>query len=96
MVNQAQTRGMEQINNLVYYDSNSDEDDEDNISHDNIQGKADCEFDRAIDDTTNDVHGEPINNKFLHPVGQHKGTTGTMIKRERIAYVQYCLCGELY
>ena len=78
---------MTQINNLVYYDSNSDEDDEDDNFYDTIQGEVGDEFDGAIDDTANDVHGDPINNEFLHPVGQQKGATGMIFEHNGVAYV---------
>ena len=52
---------MQQINNLVYYDSNSNDDNENNgdTCHDPIQ------VEDVIDDTYNDnddVNGQPINN----------------------------------
>ena len=47
-------------------------------------------FDAEIDDTTDDIHREPINNEFRHSIDQHKGATDTIIE------VQKCLLGELY
>ena len=61
---------MEQIDDLVYYDSNSDVDDDDedddNTFHDAIQ------VEDVIEDTNDDdvtTYGEPINNEFIAPVG---------------------------
>ena len=82
MVNQAQVCNIEQINNLVYCNSNSnsDEDDEDTIFHDTIQEEVGDEFYGEVNDNDDDVHRDPINNEFLYPVDQHKGATGTMIE----------------
>ena len=67
-VDQAQVQGMQQIDDLVYYDSNSDDDEyDDDTFHDVIQVK------NIIEDTNDDdaiIYREPINNEFLPPVGQ--------------------------
>ena len=60
-VDQARVHGMQQIDDLVYYDSNSDEDDEDDDDtfHDAIQ------VEDVIEDTNDDdatTYGEQINN----------------------------------
>ena len=59
-VDRARVRGMQQIDDLVYYGSNSDDDNEDNgdTFHDSIQ------VEDMIDETYNDnddVNGKPIN-----------------------------------
>ena len=84
---------MQQIDDLVYYDSNSDDDDEnnDNIFHNTIQVEDVIEKTNDADDN---IHGKPINNGFLHPIGQQKGTTGMIFGHEGALYVQYCLCGS--
>ena len=57
-----------QIDDLVYYDRNSkdDKENDDDTFHDTIQ------VEDVIEETNDDddnVHGEPINNGFLQPVG---------------------------
>ena len=95
-MNQARVGDITQINNLVYYDSNNEEDDGDDIFHDTIEGEISEKFDAEIEDTPVDVHGKPIDNEFRHPIDQHKGATGMMFEQDGVAYVQYYLCGELY
>ena len=61
---------MEQIKNLVYYDNNSDKDDEndDNPFHNIIQ--AEVVIEEEANDADDNVHGEPINSKFLHLIDE--------------------------
>ena len=86
---------MQQIDDLVYYDSNSDGDNEydDDIFHDAIQVKDVIE---ETNDDDDDISGEPINNNFLQLVGQEEGATGLMYEHEGVLYAQYCHYGELY
>ena len=73
---------MEQIDDLVYYDSNSDAD-EDDTFHDAIQVVD------VIEDTNNDdatTYGEPVNNKFLSPIDQEIGPTGVTIKHDGVLF----------
>ena len=76
---------MEQIDDSIYYDSNSkaddDDEDDDNTFQDAIQVEA------VIDDTNDDdviTYGEPINNNFIAPVGTEDGATGVTIEHEEI------------
>ena len=85
LVNEARVWGMTQIDNLVYYDSNSDKDDEDDTFHNSIQGEVGEDFDGETNDTAHEVYGKSINNEFLYPVDQHKRVTGMMVKQDRIA-----------
>ena len=96
-VDQARVRGMEQIDDLVYYDSNSDASAsaaaDDGTFHDTIQ------VEDVIEDTNDEdatFYGEPINNEFLPPFGQENGAIGVTIEHERVLYAQYCHCWELY
>ena len=88
---------MQQIDDLVYYDSNSNNYKEDNgdTFHDAIQmiddtyddkddvnGKPTNNVINDIDDNNNDVQMKPINNIFLQPVGQQEVDTGMMYKHE--------------
>ena len=94
---------MEQIDNLVYNDSNSqaddDNEDNDNTFQDAIQVK-DVIVDTENDDAT--THGETINNEFVAPVGIEDGATGVTIDHEGVLYAQYyhtaddCHYGEFY
>ena len=91
---------MQQIDNLVYYNSNSyDDDDDDDTFHDAIQ------VEDVIEDTNNDeatIYGEPIINEFIASVGQEDRATGVTIDHEGVLYAQYCHTtddchyGELY
>ena len=88
---------MEQIDNSVYYDSNSEADDndgeDDNIFQDAIQ------VEDVIDDTKDDdaaIYVETINNDFIVPVGTEDGVTGVTIEYEGVLYAQYCHYDELY
>ena len=92
-------QGMEHIDDVVYYDSNSDGDndnvDDDDTFHDAIQ------VEDVIEDSNDDddiINGEPINNEFLPPVGQENGATVVTLKYEGVLYTQYYSCnhGELY
>ena len=58
---------MEQVEDLVYYDSNSDDDDDDDDDtfHDTIQAEAVIGKANNNDDS---AYGEPINSEFLHPI----------------------------
>ena len=52
-----------------------------------------------IEETNDDddnIHGKPINNDFLQPVGQQEGATGAMYEHEGVLYTQYWHYGELY
>ena len=85
---------MEQINDYIYYDTNSkaDEDDEHTFQH-TIQVKD--VIDGTNDDDAN-IYGETINNNFITPVSTEDGDTGVTIEHEGILHVQYCHYGELY
>ena len=87
---------MQQSDHQLYYDSNSDDDNEndDDIFPDTVQVENAIEETNDYDD--DNVHEEPINNEFLHPDGQRRGAAGMMFEHERVVYVQYCLYGELY
>ena len=89
---------MEQINNLFQYNSNSDEDNrnKDNIFLNIIQAEVGDDSDEEVDDADGNVHEVSINNVFLHPIDQQKGVTGTMFEHNGVAYLYYCLYGELY
>ena len=92
---QAQVHGMQQIDDLIYYDSNSDGDDEndDDTFHGAIQ------VEDAIKDTNDDdatIYGDPMNNEFIAPVGQEDRATGVTIKHEGVLHTQYCHYGKLH
>lgn len=53
---------MTQINNIVYYDSNSEDNDNEDTFHNNIEGEVVDEFDAELENTIDDVHRKPINN----------------------------------
>ena len=93
-VDQTQVQGMQQINDLVYYDSNSDDDEDGGDTlYDVIQ------VENVIEDTNDNdatIYGEPIKNEFLPPVGQQDKATGVIIKHEGVLYAQYCHYGELH
>ena len=47
----------------------------------------------VIDDTNADeatIYGEPINNKFIAPMGQEDGDTGVTMDHKGVSYAQYC------
>ena len=66
-VDQARVQGMNQINDLVYYNSSDDDEDDDDTFHDTIQVE-DVMKDTNDDDAS--IYGQPINNEFLPSVGQ--------------------------
>ena len=90
---------MEQTDDSVYYDSNSeageDDEDDDNTLQDTIQ------VEDVIDDTNDDddelvIYGETINNDFTVPVGTEDGATGVTIEYDGVLYAQYYYFGEIY
>ena len=88
---------MEQIDDLVYYDTNSDADDDDEDDDDTFQDAIQVED--VIEDSDDDdatTYGEPINNEFIAPGGIEDGATGVTIEHEGILHAQYCHYGELY
>ena len=98
-LDQAPVQGMEQIDDSVYCDSNSEADDNDKDDDNTFQDAIQVEdvidsTDDDDDDTT--IYGEPINNDFIAPIGTEDGATGVMIEHEGILYTQYCHYGELY
>ena len=92
---------MEQIDNLVYYDSNSkaDDDDDDYTFRDATQIQDVIKETKDEEDT---IYGEPINNEFIAPVGQKDRATGVTIDNQGVLYAQYrhtaddCRHGEFY
>ena len=93
-LDQAQFQGMEQIDDSIYYDSNSEandyDEDDDNTFQDAIQ------VEDIIDDTDDDhntIYGEQINNDFIAPIGIEDGATRVTIKHEGILHAQYCHYG---
>ena len=94
LLDQARVHGMEQIDDSVYYDSNSEADDEDdNTFQDAIQ------VEDVIDDTEDDdaaTYRETINNDFIVPVGIEDVAIGVTIEYEGVLHAQYCHYGELY
>ena len=99
-LDQEQVQGMEQTDDSVYYDSNSeaDKDDEDEDNDNTFQDAIQVED--VIEDTDDDcdatTYGEPINNDFVAPAGTEAGATGVTIEHKGILHAQYCQCGELY
>ena len=88
---------MEQIDDYVYYDSNSETDDNDEDDDHTFQDAIQVED--VIDDTDDDdvtIYGETINDDFIAPVGTEDGATGVTIEYEGILHAQYCYYGELY
>ena len=88
---------MEQIDDSVYYDSNSEADDE-NDENDNTFQDA-LQVENVINDTEEDndaIYGEKINNDFIVPVGTEDRATGLTIEYEGVLHAQYCHYGELY
>ena len=87
---------MEQLDDLVYYDSNSkvdDDDEDDNTFQDAIQ------VEDVIDDIKDNdatIYGETINNDIRVPVGTEVGATGVTIEYEGVLHAQYFHYGELY
>ena len=81
---------MEQIDDLVYYDSNS-KDDDDNDDDDTFSDATQVED--VIEDTNDDetnVYGEPVNNEFITPLGQKDRATEVTIDYQGVLYAQYC------
>ena len=88
---------MEQINDSVYYDSNSDADDNDGDVDNTFQDVIQIED--VIEDTEDDgavIYGKTINNDFMVLVGTEDETTGVTIEYEGVLYTQYCHYGEVY
>ena len=81
---------MEQIDYYLYYDSNSeadnDDEDDDNTFQDAIR------VEDAIEDTDDGAttYEEPINNDFIAPVGTEDGATEVTIEHEGILNAQSC------
>ena len=80
-----------------YYDSNSNDDTfhdatqvedviEDTYDDDDDDGVNKKPINNMIDDTDDDDRN-PINNRFLQPVGERKGATGTMYEHEEVVYI---------
>ena len=61
-MNQARIDSMPQICNNVYYNSNSEEDNDVHTFHDSIEGKVGDEFNAEINDTTDDILGSSFQN----------------------------------
>ena len=88
---------MEQINDYVYYDSNSEVDDDD--ENDNHTFQDAIQVEDVIDGTDDDdatIYGETINNDFVAPVGTEDKATGVTLEHEGILHAQYYHYGELY
>ena len=99
---QARIHGMEQVDGLVYYDSNGEEidvdndKDDDSTFHDTIQVEsAICDNDDVDDQPIS--NGETINNDFNIPTGFEEGAKGLTIDYGNVLHAQYCHCtGDLY
>ena len=91
---------MEQIDGLVYYDSNSkkadDNTDDDSIFHNTFQVES-ASFDTDDDNDEPISYGEIINNDFNTPTGFKGGATGLTIDYGGVLHAHYCHCsGDLY
>ena len=95
----ARVHGMEQIDSLVYYNSNGeeadDDEDDDSAFHDTIQVES-VSYDIDNDDDQPISDGETINNDFNTPVGLEEGATGLTIELDGVLHSQYCNCGDIY
>ena len=81
---------MEQIDDIVYYDSNSNADDNDDDADDTFHDTSQVE--NVIEDSNYGdaiIYGESINNEFISPIGQEIGATGVTIEHEGVLYAQY-------
>ena len=82
MFDRARIHGMEQIDGLVYYNSNGKEADDntndDSISHNTFQVES-TSFDTDDDNDQPISYGETINNDFNAPTGFEEGATGLTI-----------------
>ena len=99
MLDQARVHGMEQIDGLVYYDSNGEEtddkEDDDSTFQDTIQvDDASYDTDDEVDDSSS--YGETINNDYFLPVGTEDGATGVTLEFDGVLHAQYCHCNEIY
>ena len=90
MLDRARVHGMEQIDDLVYYDSNGEETDEnkdyDSTFYDTIQVES------AIYDTSDDdepINGETINNDFKCTDRCEQGVTGLTIDYGGVLHAHY-------
>ena len=93
-LDRARVGGMEQIHDIVYYDSNSDVDDDndDDDDDDNDTFHDTSQIEDVIEDSNDGdatIHGESINHEFLSLIGQEIRATGVTIKHEGVLYVQY-------
>ena len=100
MFDQARIHGMEQIDGLVYYNSNDEEadedEDDDSTFHDTIQVTS-ASYDTDNNDDERISYGETINNNFNTPVNYEEGATGVTIELDSVLHAQYChISGDLY
>ena len=82
---------MEQMAVSIYYDSNSEADDNDDENKNTVQGAIQVED--VIDDTEADdaaIYRETINNNFIVTVGKADGATEVTIVNEGVLHVHYC------
>ena len=83
---------------MVYYDSNSDGDDDqddDSTFYDAMQVDS-VSLDSNNDDDQMIKNGETINNDFNAPIGFDEGATGITIEMDGVLHAQYCHCGDIY
>ena len=88
---------MEQIDDSIYYDSNSEVNDDDEDDNNTFQDAIQVED--YIDGTNDDsatIYGETINNNFIAPVGTEDRATRATIEHEGILHTKYCHYGVLY
>ena len=73
---------MVQLGNEVFYDSNSDNDDIEEVFHDSGDGSI--------------TDGECLNNNFRLPIDHDQGVTGTAFEEDGQMFVQKCHQNEYY